>query len=236
MHQIIEQIVSIVWNLWYTGIFIMMVIESSFFPFPSEVAMIPAWYLSATWKMNFSLALIIWTLWALVWASINYFLGKKLWWPIVKMLIKKWWKYIFINEEHYEKSEDYFKKHWSITTFLARFIPAVRQLISIPAWICKMNIAKFLFYTSLGAWIWNLILMIIWYIAWENKELIAKYSKEALLAILIFWVLIWVIYYLRNKSKTFIEIERKFNLSKKDYEIIKSKLEGTWIHNSFKTS
>ena len=202
LQQIIEQIVSIVWSLWYIGIFIMMLLESSFFPFPSEVAMIPAWYLAATWEMSFWVALLVWTLWALLGATINYFLGKKLWWPVIKALIKKYWKYLLLSLAHYEKSVKFFENHWSITTFLARFIPAIRQLISIPAWICKMNFAKFLFYTSLWAWIWNLILMVIWYLAWENKELIAKYSKEAMLWILIFWALILVLYFLVNKSKT----------------------------------
>ena len=201
MHEIIETIVYIVWDLWYIGIFIMMVLESSFFPFPSEVAMIPAWYLASIWEISFIVALIVWTLWALAWSIINYILWKKLWRSIVKMLIKKWWKYLFLSEAHYEKSEIYFKKHGSITTFLARFIPGIRQLISLPAWVCKMNFAKFLFYTWLGAWIWNLILMIIWYVAWENKELISKYSKEALIAIIIFWILIWIIYFLKSKNE-----------------------------------
>ena len=200
MHQIIDFIVNIAANLGYTWILIMMIVESSFIPFPSELAMIPAGYLSSTWEMNFIIALWIWSGWAIIWATINYMIALKLWEPITRSLIHKYWKYIFISDSHYIKAEKYFEKHWSITTFLARFIPAVRQLISLPAWAFKMNFAKFVLYTWLGAWIWNLILMIIWYIAWENKELIAEYSKEALLWVISIWVLIGIIYYLKNKN------------------------------------
>ncbi len=139
MHEIINFIVDLVSAWWYLWIFIMMVLESSFIPFPSEVAMIPAGYLSSTWEINFSLAFLTWTLWALMGATINYILWYKLWAPIIKKIIHNYWKYIFITEEHYERTEKYFKAHWVITTFLARFITVVRQLISIPAWICKMN-------------------------------------------------------------------------------------------------
>ena len=142
--------------------------------------MVPAGYLASIWQMNFIVALWVGTTWAIIGATINYMLAYKLWEPIIKKLIHKYWKYIFVNETHYIKSEKYFQKHWNITTFLARFIPAIRQLISLPAWAFKMNFPKFAFYTWLWAWIWNLILMSIWYIAWENKELISKYSKEAL--------------------------------------------------------
>ena len=97
MHEVINLIVWIVWDMWYTGIFLMMVLESSFFPFPSEVAMIPAWYLASTWEMNFSIALIIGTLWALLWAVINYALWYYLWEKVIKSLIKKYGKYFFIT-------------------------------------------------------------------------------------------------------------------------------------------
>ncbi len=201
MHEIINTIVNFSSDLWYTWIFIMMVIESSFIPFPSEIAMIPAWYLSSIWKMNFSIALIVWTFWAIIWASINYILWYYLWDKTINKLIKKYWKYFLITKQHYETTEKYFEKHWSITTFLARFITVVRQLISLPAWVFKMNFAKFFFYTWLWAWLWNLILMTIWYIAWENKELIAEYSYEILIGSVFFILIIANIYYYLYKKK-----------------------------------
>lgn len=202
MHEIINFIVNLVWDLGYTGIFIMMVLESSFFPFPSEVAMIPAWYLASIWEMNFWYALLIWTSWALIWATINYILGFYLWEKVVLKLVHKYWKFFLISDKNYKKAEDYFLNHWSITTFLARFITIVRQLISIPAWVFEMNFAKFFFYTGLWAGLWNLLLMIIGYIAWENKDLIELYSKQATAALIILIIIIWWIYYYINKKKT----------------------------------
>ena len=201
MHEIINFIVSLVSDMWYTGIFLMMVLESSFFPFPSEVAMIPAWYLASTWEMNFSIALIVWTLWAILWASINYVLWYYLWHKTIVYLIDKYGRFFLITREHYQKTERYFKEHGIITTFLARFITVIRQLISLPAWVFKINIPKFLFYTWLWAWLWNLALMVVWYIALENEELIKQYSKELLIWGVILIIIVWVIYYFINKRK-----------------------------------
>lgn len=201
MNEIITTIVNFASDLWYTGIFVMMVLESSFFPFPSEVAMIPAWYLASIWELNFSIALIVWTFWALIWATINYMLWYYLWSKVIHKLIKKYWKYVLITSNHYHATEKYFKKHWSITTFLARFITVVRQLISLPAWVFKMNFAKFFFYTWLWAWIWNLILMTLWFVAWENKELIEKYSFEILIWGVFFIIIVANIYYYLHTKK-----------------------------------
>lgn len=187
--------------MWYIGIFIMMTIESSFIPFPSEVAMIPAGYLSAIGQMNFIIAFLAGTFWALAGSTINYILWFYLGGPTIKKLVHKYGKYIFLNEEHYTKSETYFQKHGSITTFVGRFIPAVRQLISLPAGIFKMNLAKFLLYTSIWAGVWNLILMTIWYIAGENKELIQEYSKEALIGTLLFVGIIIFVYIWKHKKR-----------------------------------
>jgi membrane protein DedA with SNARE-associated domain len=203
MHEYIEIIVKTVWDMWYLGIFLMMVIESSFIPFPSELAMIPAWFLAFKWELDFWFALLIWTFWAIIWASINYFLAYFLWEKIILKLIKKYWKYFFIKEEHYQKSENYFVNHWSITIFLARFIPAVRQLISLPAWAFKMNYKKFFIYTWVWAWIWNLILMTIWYIAGQNQELIKQYTNKTLLIILLLSIILIYWY-------------TKFNINKKN--------------------
>jgi membrane protein DedA with SNARE-associated domain len=201
MHELVDFIVNLVWNMWYVGIYLMMTIESSFIPFPSEVAMIPAWYLASLWQMNFIIAFVAWTMWAMTGSVINYVLWYYLWWPIIKTLVHKYWKYIFLKEDHYLQAEKYFQKHGSVTTFLGRFIPAVRQLISIPAGIFKMNIVKFLLYTFVWAGTWNLVLMWIGYVAWENKDLIEKYSKELLFLILTFVVIVGIVYYLINKRK-----------------------------------
>lgn len=201
LQSIIDFIVGIVGSWWYVGLFVMMTLESSFFPFPSEVAMIPAGYLVSTWEMDWRWALLMWTGWALLGSSINYMLGCFLWEKVIKSLITKYWKYLFVTLEHYEKAENYFKKHWSITTFVWRFITVIRQYISLPAWVFKMDFLKFIIYTWIWACLWNIILITIWYIAWENKELIAEYSKEATILIVIFIVLIVGIYIARLNRK-----------------------------------
>lgn len=201
MHEFINYVAEIADQFWYFGIFLMMILESSFIPFPSEIAMIPAWYLASIWKMSFLIAFIVWTAWALIWATINYVLAYYLWEKVIIRLIRKYWKYFFIKEEYYLKSENYFLEHGMITIFLARFITVVRQLISLPAWAFKINFRRFFIYTWLWAWIWNLWLMTIWYIAWENKDLIQKYSYEMLFWWILLILIIWSIYYYINKRK-----------------------------------
>jgi len=201
MHEFVNFVVELANQFWYWGIFFMMVLESSFIPFPSEVAMIPAWYLASIWKMDFLTAFAFWTAWALVWATINYILAYYLWEKVIIRLLRKYWKYVFLSELDYIKAENYFLKHWMITVFLGRFIPAVRQLISLPAWAFKINFRKFFFYTALWAWMWNLALMTIWYIAWENRELINKYSKELLFLGILFIVIVGGVYYWWNRKK-----------------------------------
>jgi membrane protein DedA with SNARE-associated domain len=205
LNEIINNISDFAFNLGYIWIFFMMVLESSFFPFPSEIAVIPAWIAISKWKMDFSLVLLYSTLWALVWATINYIIWYYLWWKKIEKLIDKYWKYFFIKKTHYEKAEKYFEKHWSITTFLARFISVIRQLISIPAWVFKMNFKKFLFYTWVWAWIWNIILILIGYFAWIawnwDSNILSKYKIEMLIWWVIFIILVWYIYYLINKKK-----------------------------------
>ncbi|EKD29765.1 MAG: hypothetical protein ACD_78C00281G0002 [uncultured bacterium (gcode 4)] len=197
--QMVTYIVDTVSSLWYLGIFIMMTIESSFIPFPSEVAMIPAGYLAHQWTMNFGIALFSGTLGALAGATINYFLGKHFGAKIITWLVHRYGKYIFVSEKHYLQSEVFFQKHWGITMFNGRFIPAVRQLISIPAGIFHMNYTKFTLYTIAGAGIWNLILMSIGYIAGQNEQLIHQYSQQALIGVIAFIILASLAYYLIDK-------------------------------------
>lgn len=201
IQTIVNFILDLVKDWWYNWIFIMMMVESSFIPFPSELAMIPAWYLVSIWEMNFVLALAYWTFWAIVWSTINYFIAFKLWEPLIKSFIHRYWKYIFVNVKHYDRAEKYFEDHWPITIFVSRFIPAIRQLISLPAWAFEMNYTKFFIYTWIWAMLWNIVLMIIWYLAWENQELIKTYSTEALIICAIFIFITIFVYYTLNKKR-----------------------------------
>ncbi|TLD80500.1 DedA family protein [Helicobacter sp. MIT 05-5293] len=156
---IINFIVESVGNLGYIGIFIMMFLESSFFPFPSEVVMIPAGYLVYNGEMNAILAVLCGIGGSLVGALFNYYLALK----FGREFLIAYGKYFFFTEKTMQKMEDFFAKYGHISTFIGRLITVVRQYISLPAGLARMNLAKFCFYTSLGAGIWVIILTFIGY-------------------------------------------------------------------------
>ncbi len=147
-------------NASYLFVFIFMVIESSFIPFPSEVVVPPAAYLAMQrGDMNIFAVVAVATAGALVGALINYVLSLLIGRPIVYAFANSRFGHAcLINQEKVEKAEAYFDKHGAASTFIGRLIPAVRQLISIPAGIAKMNIWMFCIYTALGALVWNAIL------------------------------------------------------------------------------
>lgn len=151
-------------NANYLFVFVFMVIESSFIPFPSEVVVPPAAYLACTnagagADMNVFGVVIVATLGALTGAYINYFLSLWIGRPLVYAFAdSKFGHALLINREKVEKAEKYFDEHGAISTFVGRLIPAIRQLISIPAGIARMNIWVFTIFTFLGALLWNGIL------------------------------------------------------------------------------
>lgn len=154
-------------NYWF--VFIFMVIESSFIPFPSEVIVPPAAYLACTntgagSDMNIVMVTIIATLGALAGAFINYYLALWIGRPVVyKFADSRLGHACLINREKVDKAERYFDEHGSVSTFIGRLIPAIRQLISIPAGISRMNVGKFALFTALGALLWNIILASLGY-------------------------------------------------------------------------
>ena len=151
-------------NANYTFVFVFMVIESSFIPFPSEVVVPPAAYLACTNAgagagMNVFLVVIVATLGALVGAFVNYYLALWIGRPVIYAFAdSKIGHMLLINKEKVIKAEDYFDKHGAISTFIGRLIPAIRQLISIPAGIARMNVVQFAIFTFLGALVWNSVL------------------------------------------------------------------------------
>ena len=221
MHDLYDLVVALSEQFWYLGIFIMMTVESSFIPFPSELAMIPAGINIAQWDMSFLLVFLAGTLGAILGASINYFWGMYLGKPVVTTLIHKYGKYIFLNTHHYSKSEKYFEKHGSITTLVWRFIPAVRQLISIPAGIFRMNYLKFLFYTTLWAGIWNGILILIGYIAGRNEELVKTMISSAFLIVLVVLgtIIAAYVYYVKSQAKKLRKLEKKIEKQEHKAEV-----------------
>ena len=151
-------------NAKYLFVFLFMVVESSFIPFPSEVVVPPAAYLACTntgvgQDMNIYMVVVVATLGALVGAFINYYLALWVGRPVVyRFADSRIGHACLIDREKVVKAEEYFDRHGAISTFIGRLIPAIRQLISIPAGISRMNVGQFALFTTLGALVWNAIL------------------------------------------------------------------------------
>lgn len=177
LHQIINAIVTFIGDMGYAGIFFMMFLESSFFPFPSEIVIVPAGYLVYKGEMNAILVVLFGILGSLAGAIFNYYLALY----FGRAFIIKFGRYFFFSEKTMEKMEAYFVKHGEISTFLGRLIVGVRQYISLPAGLARMNLFKFCIYTSLGAGIWVIILAIFGYYA---GEFIGNGSLESLMSML----------------------------------------------------
>ena len=150
-------------NVSYLLIFVLMTVESSFIPFPSEVVVPPAAYLACTkGDMNVFAVVLVATAGALCGALINYFLSLWIGRPLVYSFAdSRLGHALLINREKVENAEKYFDSHGAVSTFIGRLIPAVRQLISIPAGLARMNLGVFCIFTALGAGIWNGILAVL---------------------------------------------------------------------------
>ncbi len=165
-------------NASYLFVFVFMVIESSFVPFPSEVVVPPAAYLAVQkGDMNIFLIVLAATAGAIVGALINYVLALLIGRPLVYAFANSRFGHAcLIDEAKVRKAEDYFDRHGAISTFIGRLIPAVRQLISIPAGIARMNIGTFIIFTGLGALLWNGVLATLgWWLA-QHVSLPALYG------------------------------------------------------------
>lgn len=193
----------------YGSIMALMTIESSFIPFPSEVVIPPAVYVASdpnsavyatdNYIVNVLLIVLFGTIGALLGAIINYLLSMWLGRAIIYAFVdSKLGHLCLLSREKMEKAEAYFNEHGKVSTFIGRLIPGIRQLISIPAGLSKMHFGWFLFYTLLGAGIWNCVLALLGYIAHGQADLIDKYSHELSVAILVLLGLA-ILYFIAKK-------------------------------------
>jgi len=165
--------VSTVHSLGYSGILIMMALESMIFPLPSELVMPFAGFLAIQGTFKFWMVVLFSSLGSIIGSLISYFLG----YYGGNRLVKRWGKYFLLDEEDLLKTEQWFQKRGELTIFISRFIPVVRHLISIPAGIGKMNLEKFCFYTLAGATLWNTFLAYIGLKLGENWAIVRQYSE-----------------------------------------------------------
>ncbi len=197
IQELAQVLVDMIFEWGYLGIFIMMTIESSFIPFPSEIVLIPAGYLASKGDMSIGMIMIAALGGSMLGAFINYFLALTL----GRKLLKKYGKYFFIKENALEKMDKYFTKHGHISTFTGRLIPGIRQLISIPAGLARMNLVQFSIYTALGAGLWALILTLLGYFIGANEELISTYLRQITIGIVILMIILIAVYYTYQKKK-----------------------------------
>ena len=176
IHNALVVLVGTIKAWGYPGIVLLMAMESSVIPVPSELVMPPAGYLAYQGKMNLGIAILCGTFGSLAGAYANYFVSRYLGRP----LILKYGKYVLIPPDKFERVEHFFLQHGEISTFVGRLLPVIRHLISIPAGLSGMNHLKFSFYTLAGAGIWCSILAGIGYFIGENQAMIMKYSRTAL--------------------------------------------------------
>lgn len=165
-------------NYWF--VFLFMVIESSFIPFPSEVVVPPAAYLAMQQgsSLNIYAVCIVATAGALCGSIINYYLAVWIGRPIVYAFADSRFGHMFLlNRDKVQNAENYFDRHGAISTFIGRLIPAVRQLISIPAGLARMNFSKFVIFTTAGALLWNIVLTLLGYMLSRFVPLDQIYSK-----------------------------------------------------------
>ncbi len=191
-------------NLNYFTIALLMVIESSFIPFPSEVIIPFAAYKAAQGGLNVFGVVLAGTAGAIVGALGNYYLALYLGRPIIyKLAESKFGKLLLLSEAKIVHAENYFVRNGKLSTFIGRLVPAVRQLISIPAGLARMNMRDFIIYTLAGAGIWNIILAVIGYFIYDIREQIFPYI-EYILYFLGAAFIIYLIYKAvkNNKMKT----------------------------------
>ena len=197
-------------NLTYPNILLLMLLESTVVPVPSELVVAPAAYHAAGGGLNVFLVVLFATIGAAIGASINYAVALYVGRPVIyKFANSKWGKMCLLNQEKVEKSERYFDNHGVAATLTGRLIPGIRHLISLPAGLARMNYWKFLLYTTIGAGAWHSILAALgWYLhsVVPEEELdatIEKYNHYIVLAIIAIVVLViafFVVKHYRKKS------------------------------------
>ena len=194
--KIVATIVTIVGKLGYGGIIVMMFLESSFFPFPSEIVIPPAAYLAERGEMNIFIVVFCGVLGSILGALFNYWLALKLGRPT----LLRYGKYVGITPENFDRTETFLKKHGIFGTFIGRLIPVIRQYISFPAGLARLPLFPFILATALGSGIWVIILAAIGYLVGNNQEMIVHYSHKTFYFLLPVIICACIVYIYRQRK------------------------------------
>lgn len=176
LERFVHWLTETIFAMGYPGILVLMALESSLFPLPSELVMPPAGYLAAQGRMNAAVAVGAGVAGSVLGAFLNYFLAVWLGRP----LLHKYARYVLIREATLDRAEAFFRRHGEIGTFLGRLLPVVRHLISLPAGLARMNVGRFALYTAAGAGIWCAILTYIGWFLGRNAEVLQQEEVKRL--------------------------------------------------------
>lgn len=193
MHAFIDWILATVSSWGYTGVFILMALESTVLPVPSELVLIPAGYLAQQGQMGFLPLLLSSTFGSLAGASLNYYFALR----VGRPFLERYGSYFFVQPAVLQKTDAFFVEHGAISTFTGRLIPGIRHLISLPAGLTRMNFTTFSAYTCLGAGLWSVVLIVMGYVIGDNEALIKEHlplvtiSLVVLVALLLAGYVYW---------------------------------------------
>ena len=202
-NEIIVWLVATIGELGYLGIVSLMFLESSFFPFPSEVVMIPAGYHAWSGEMSFVVVVFAGIFGSILGALFNYWIAAK--WG--RPFFEKYGKYCFVSIQSLDKAERFFLKHGQISTLVGRFLPVIRQYISLPVGMARMNLYKFILWTAIGSGVWVTVLTILGYLLGEHQEKAKQYLPYVTIGGIVAATLIIVVYVYRYRQKQKTKID-----------------------------
>lgn len=182
LHEFIDWLLVTVQAWGYGGIFVLMALESTVLPVPSELVLIPAGYLAYKGEMNVVLIFLASTFGSLAGASLNYAFA--LW--VGRPFLERYGRWFFVRPALLHKTDDFFARHGAISTFTGRLIPGIRHLISLPAGLARMNVLTFSLYTLIGAGLWSAVLIVMGYFIGGNESLIRDNLPMVTAGVLVF--------------------------------------------------
>ncbi|PIE53822.1 MAG: DedA family protein [Dethiosulfovibrio peptidovorans] len=198
---ITDWIVRTVGSMGYLGVMLLMALESSFFPFPSEVIIPPAGYLAAQGEMNLTLVILLGIIGSLLGALFNYWISM----TAGRQFFERYGRLFLVSTKTLEKAERFFTRHGHVSTFVGRLLPGIRQYISLPAGIARMPLIPFSIWTSLGAGIWVTILALLGYWIGNHGNEIHQWMHKisiGLVIICMFVIGLYVFTVRRSRQKT----------------------------------